>query len=158
MQADALNCMFLVMMYMYIMCSAQIKVPMHPAHAVCQLFLVRNMACKRKRLRSDTKAVVCNVYDYFERESKKNKKIHQGIVKLKKKTVDATGLSKRTVDVILAEKRSLGDGKFESPRKRYKKSRIRVDPDDFDVSAIRRTVLSVQASFSSEVLQVGAVA
>ena len=61
-------------------------------------------------------------------------------MKLKKKTVDATGLSKRTVDVILAEKRSLGDGKFESPRKRYKKSRIRVDPDDFDVSAIRRTV------------------
>ena len=55
------------------------------------------MACKGKRVRSDTKAVVCNVYDYFERESKKNKKIHQGIVKLKKKTVDATGLSKHTV-------------------------------------------------------------
>ena len=61
------------------------------------VFLVRNMACKGKRVRSDTKAVVCNVYDYFERESKKNKKIHQGIVKLKKKTVDATGLSKCTV-------------------------------------------------------------
>ena len=60
-------------------------------------FLVRNMACKGKRVRSDTKAVVCNVYDYFERESKKNKKIHQGIVKLKKKMGDATGLSKCTV-------------------------------------------------------------
>ena len=59
------------------------------------------MACTGKRLRSDTKAVVCNVYDYFERESKK---IHQGIMKLKKKTMDATGLSKHTVDVILAEK------------------------------------------------------
>ena len=60
--------------------------------AVCQLFLVRNMACKGKCVRPDTKAVVYNVYDYFERENKKNKKIHQGIVKLKKKTVDATGL------------------------------------------------------------------
>ena len=60
------------------------------------VFLVRNMACEGKRVRSDTKAVVCNIYDYFERESMKNKKIHQGIVKLKK-TVDATGLSKCTV-------------------------------------------------------------
>ena len=59
------------------------------------------MACKGKRVRSDTKAVVCNVYDYFERESKKNKKIHQGIVKLKKKTVDATGLSKHTVEFVI---------------------------------------------------------
>ena len=58
------------------------------------------MACKGKRVRSDAKAVVCNVYDYFERESKKNKKIHQGIVKLKK-TVDATGLSKRTVEFVI---------------------------------------------------------
>ena len=59
------------------------------------------MACKGKRVRSDTTAVVCNVYDYFERESKKNKKLHQGIVKLKKKTVDATGLSKRTVEFVI---------------------------------------------------------
>ena len=58
------------------------------------------MACKGKHVRSDTKAVVCNVYDYFERESKKNK-IHQGIVKLKKKMVDATGLSKRTVEFVI---------------------------------------------------------
>ena len=59
------------------------------------------MACKGKRVRSDTKAVVCNVYDYFERESKKNKKIHQGIVKLKKKMVDATGLSNPFATLIL---------------------------------------------------------
>ena len=57
------------------------------------------VACKGKRVRSDTKAVVCNIYDYFERESKKNKKIHQGIVKLKK-MVDATELSKCTVDRV----------------------------------------------------------
>ena len=52
--------------------------------AVCQLFLVRNMAGKGKLVRSDTKAVVCHIYDYIERESKKNQKIHQGIMKLKK--------------------------------------------------------------------------
>ena len=98
------------------------------------------MASKGKRVRSDTKFIVCNVYDYFERESQKNMKVHQGGVKLKKKTVDATGLSKRTVDAILAEKRSLGGGEFESPRKCYKKSRVRVDPDDFDISAIPKTV------------------
>ena len=67
-------------------------------------------------------------------------KVHQGVVKLKKKTVDATGLSKRTVDAVLAEKRSLGGGEFESPRKCYKKSRVRVDPDDFDIFAIPKTV------------------
>ena len=88
------------------------------------------MASKGKRVRSDTKFIVCNLYDYFERESQKNMKVHQGGVKLKKKTVDATGLSKRTVDAILAEKRSLGGGEFESPRKCYKKSRARVDPDN----------------------------
>ena len=79
------------MTIVYITCSAQIKVPAHPAG---------NLPAK-KRVRSDTKAVVCNVYDYFERESKKNKKIHQGIMKLKKKTVDATRLSKRTVEFVI---------------------------------------------------------
>ena len=69
---------------MYITCSAQIKV-LHILRAVCQLFLVRNMACKGKHVRSDTKAAFCNAYDYFERENNNSKKIHQGIVKLKKK-------------------------------------------------------------------------
>ena len=72
MQADALNCMFLGYdVLVYITCSTQIKVPAHPACSLPAVF------CKKH-----------NVYDYFERESKKNKKIHQGIVKLKKKTVD----------------------------------------------------------------------
>ena len=65
---------------------------------------------QRKRVRSDTKAVVCNVYDYFERENKKNKKIHQGIVKLKKKTVDTTGLSKCIVGFVIEVGGSSSDG------------------------------------------------
>ena len=100
MQAYALNCMFLVMTYLYITCSARIKVPAHLAHSVPAVFGKETWLAK-ECVRSDTNAVVCNVYDYFERESKKNKKIHQGIVKLKKKTVDATGLSKRTVEFVI---------------------------------------------------------
>ena len=42
MQADALNCMFLVMTYMYIMCSAQIKVPI----SSCELCILGEMLTK----------------------------------------------------------------------------------------------------------------
>lgn len=49
--------------------------------------------------------------------------------------MDAT----RLVDSLLAE-HSLGDGKFVFPRKHYKKSRGRIDPDDFDIAVIWRTV------------------
>ena len=87
---DALNCMILVM------CTSRVLHKLKFPRIRASLPAV-NMACKGKRVRSDTKAVVCNVYDYFERESKNNKKIHQGILKLKKKTVDATGLSKCAV-------------------------------------------------------------
>ena len=70
MQADALNCMFLVTdarVYHVFRTNKSSRV----SSAVCQLFLVRNMACKGKLVRSDTKAIVYNVY------LKKNKKIHQ---------------------------------------------------------------------------------
>ena len=45
MQADALNCMFLVMTYMYIMCSAQIKVPIL-SFASCELCILGEMLTK----------------------------------------------------------------------------------------------------------------
>ena len=68
------------------------------SHASCAhlpaVFSLQRKACKVRHKGC--------VYDgYFERESKKNKKIHQGIVKLKKKTVDATRLSKRTVEFVI---------------------------------------------------------
>ena len=129
---DALNYMLLVTdphVYHVFCTNKSSRTSVHSLPAV----LVRNMACKGKPVRLLFVTFMITL-------SKKNKKLHQGIVKLKKKMVDATGLSKCTVDVILAEKCSLRDGKFEFPRKGYKKSRIRVDPDDFDVSAIQRTV------------------
>jgi len=92
---------------------------------------------KGKRVRSSAKNIICNVYEYFERQNKK-----QGTTtppKLCTKTTDATGYSERTVNRVLKEKRGLEGGSFSSP-KRYKESRERLNVDSFDTEAIRRTV------------------
>ena len=67
---------------------------------------------KGKRINSTSKQI-CNVYDYFENESKK----HKGSVlpKLEKKTSESTGYCKRTVERIIAEKRKLEGAEFTSP-------------------------------------------
>ena len=44
-------------------------------------------------------------------------------MKLGKKTAEATGYCKRTVERIIAEKRRLDGTEFTSPAKRYKKSK-----------------------------------
>ena len=61
-------------------------------------------------------------------------------MKLGKKTAEATGYCKRTVERIIAEKKRLDGVEFTSPAKRYKKSRKRIIVNDFDYDAIRRTV------------------
>ena len=93
---------------------------------------------KGKRINSTSKQIICNVYDYFENESKKRK--GSVLPKLGKKTSEATGYCKRTVERIIVEKRKLEGAEFTSPQKRYKKSRLRIIVDDFDCDAIRRTV------------------
>ena len=50
------------------------------------------------------------------------------------------GVSERAIWRYKREKRSLGDDDFSSPAKRYKLSRVRIDPDDFDREAIRRII------------------
>lgn len=94
---------------------------------------------KGKRVRSSAKNIICNVYDYFERQNKKQKTTTTP--KLCKKTADATGYSERTVNCVLKEKRGLEGGSFSTP-KRYKESRERlnVHVDSFDIEAIRCTV------------------
>ena len=67
---------------------------------------------KGKRVRSDSKNIICNVFDYFEGQSKKQKAITPP--KLCKKTAEATGYSERTVNRVLSEKRSLEGGSFSS--------------------------------------------
>ena len=51
---------------------------------------------KGKRINSTSKQIICNVYDYFENESKKRK--GSMLPKLGKKTSEATGYCKRTVE------------------------------------------------------------
>ena len=91
-----------------------------------------------KRLNSTVKKVIVNVYDYFDKESKKRRRAESP--KLGQKTADATGYCRRSVERVVGEKRSLEGAEFPSPSKRYKQSRERVIVDDFDVEAIRRTI------------------
>ena len=70
---------------------------------------------KGKRIDSTSKQIICNVYDYFENESKKRK--GSVLPKLGKKTSETTGYCKRTVERIIAEKRKLEGAEFTSPEK-----------------------------------------
>ena len=90
---------------------------------------------KGKQMNSTSKQKICNAYyDYFKKESKKRKV--SVLPKLGKKTSEATGYCKQTVEQIIAEKRKLEGAEFTSPEKQYKKSGLRVLVDDFDCYAI----------------------
>ena len=87
------------------------------------------------RVRSQTKEVIHNVHDYFERINKK--------VTTKtpvKRTSEATKLGETTVRLILKEKKEKGT--FESPAKRYKRSRKEV-VDDYDEEGIRKAIYAM---------------
>ena len=92
---------------------------------------------KGKRVKSTSKSIICNVHDYFDRHSKKQKSTPP---KLCKKTAEATGFSERTVNCVLLEKRKLDGTSVTSPNKRYKESRERVNIDASDTDPIHRTV------------------
>ena len=70
---------------------------------------------KGKRIDSTSKQIICNVYDSFENVSKKCK--GSVLPKLGKKTSEATGYCKQTVERIIAEKRKLKGAEFTSPEK-----------------------------------------
>ena len=52
---------------------------------------------KGKQINSTSKQIICNVYDYFENENKKHK--GSSLPKLGKKTSEATGYCKRTIEI-----------------------------------------------------------
>ena len=89
---------------------------------------------KGKRVKSTSKSIICNVHDYFDRQSKSTPP------KLSKKTAEATGFSECIVIRVLLEKRKLDGSSFTSPNKRYTESREHVDVDAFDTDGIHRTV------------------
>ena len=93
------------------------------------------MSGRGKRVRSAAKAIIFNVYKYFERQASKSK--YRGPSQVTRKTAESTGYPERTVRRIVGEKASLCGAAFTSPAKRYKVDRRTVCLDDFDVEAIR---------------------
>ena len=87
-----------------------------------------------KRLRSQTKEVVANVYDYFEEASR-----HQGTQGPLKRTCDATGVSRTSIKRLWKEKADPGGAAFSTPTKRYRFSR-QLLVDHLDHEAIRQRI------------------
>ena len=81
------------------------------------------------------KEVVHNVHEYFERLNRKGKT--KAPVK---RASEATGIEETKVRSILKEKNE--KGKFESPPKRYKKSRSDV-LDDYEEEKIRKVIYAM---------------
>ena len=75
------------------------------------------MSGRGKRVRSAVKAIIFNVYKYFERQALKSK--YRGPSQVTRKTAEATGYPERTVRRIVGEKASLCGAAFTSPAKRY---------------------------------------
>ena len=95
------------------------------------------MFWKGKRLRSQTKEVICGVYGYLESQAKRARISYRVL----ERTAKATTVSRRTVARIWQEQKQLRDGdRFALPPKRYQWSRWRIISDDFDREAIRRHI------------------
>ena len=94
------------------------------------------MSHQGKRLRGGEKDIIMNVRAFFETEKRKGRSILQN--RVLDRTAKATKIGKTTIKALTKEYR--GQGKFESPAKRFKKSRVRINPDEFDRAAIRRTI------------------
>ena len=108
------------------------------SHVVVQ----RKQLCSdkvRRRVTSQTKKVVCNVFAYLERQAKKAKVSSSPLIR----TVKVTGLSRATMIRIKRELRRLPeDVEFPSPAKRYCRTRKRIVPaDNFDREAIRLNIV-----------------
>ena len=89
-----------------------------------------------KRLRSGEKSIVINVQAFFEKEKAQGKSI------MRERVIDriasATGIGKTAIKRISKEFQSKGE--FETPKKRYKRSRVRINLDDFSTDIIRREI------------------
>ena len=93
------------------------------------------MSGRGKRVTSAAKAIIYNVYKYFECQASKSK--CRGPPQVTHKTAEATGYPEQTVRCIVGEKASLCGAAFTSPAKRYKVDRKTVCLDDFNLEAMR---------------------
>ena len=87
-----------------------------------------------KRLRSQTKEAVANVFDYFKEASR-----CQGTQGPLKRTCDATGVSRISIKRLWKKKADPGGAAFSTPTKRYRFCRHLL-VDDFDREAIRQRI------------------
>ena len=94
------------------------------------------MSHQGKCLRSGEKSIVMNVRAFFEKEKAQGKSIMRE--RVIDRTASATGIGKTTIKRISKEFRS--EGEFETPTKRYKRSRVRINLDDFSTDIIRREI------------------
>ena len=77
------------------------------------------MPGRGKRANGTAKNIIYNFYQYFQKETAKNK--YRGALKLTSRTAEATGYSELTVRRIVAEKTQLDGAVFMSPPKRYRR-------------------------------------
>ena len=89
--------------------------------------LYRPASAARSNWQTGTlETIICNVHDYFDQQSKKQKSTPPTCTctcKLCKKIAEATGISEHTVNCVLLEKTKLDGSSFTSPNKIYKKSK-----------------------------------
>ena len=78
------------------------------------------MSHQGKRLRSGEKSIVMNVRVFIEKEKAQGKSIMRECVI--DRTASTTGIGKTTIKRISKEFQS--EGEFETPKKRYKRSRV----------------------------------
>ena len=72
------------------------------------------------QVKSTLETIICNVHDYFDQQSRKQKSIPPTCTcKLCEKTTEATGISVHTVNCVLLEKRKLDGSSFTSQNKIY---------------------------------------
>ena len=84
------------------------------------------MSRQSKRVRSGEKQILMNVWQFFEKEKHQGKSILRD--RVIERTAQATGLSQATVKRVSKDLE-----KFETPKKRYCRTRVQVNLDDFDV-------------------------
>ena len=89
-------------------------------------------------MRNAAKAIIYNMYKYFEWQALKSKYIDPSYVT--RKTAGAAGYSEQTVRRIVGEKASSYEAAFTSPAKLYKVDRRTVCLDDFNIEGIRHLV------------------
>lgn len=101
-----------------------------------------------KIIHSQAREIVTNLYAFMKREAEEGPIL---IKKVQERVAEATGISRRSVQRILKEKKDIesvgleGQG-FSTPRKKWRKRNKKSTLDDFDKTVVRRTVYDFHKS------------